>query len=340
MNWANPLYLEILWVIPVLIFFFILGRKKELKFIKSTVDKHLHPHFHTKSYKKETIQFYLYLSSLAFLIIATAGPRWGLKPKPMKGKGIDIMFAIDASKSMYCEDVKPNRMTVAKLVLSSLIDKLAGIGRIGITVFGGDGYLLCPLTTDFATAKLYLSTIDPGLIPAPGTNLERAIEVSSSAFSSNKRYGKVIILITDGDNLQGNPISAAKEAAKKGIRIYTVAVGTPEGAPVPIIDSTGTLKGYKKDSKGNTIISKANIPILRAVSEAGGGKFIFLSPQGYNALYRELRKFKRHNLKGEDQIALQEKYQYFLGISILLFTLALFINKRKKAGSVIHFLLF
>jgi len=330
MNWAHTAYLETLWIIPISIFFFIIGRKRELNFLKNTVDSHLREQFHTKSYKKETVQFYLFLSALTFLILATSGPRWGLRPKPIKGKGIDIMFAIDASKSMYCEDVKPNRMTIAKLVLSSLIDKLAGIGRVGITAFGGDGYPMCPLTTDFATAKLYLSTIEPGFIPSPGTDLQRAIEVSAGAFSSNKRYGKVIILITDGDNLQGNPISAAKEAAKKGIRIYTVAVGTPEGAPVPIIDSTGTLKGYKKDKKGNPIISRANISVLKGITEAGGGKFIYLSPQGYNMLYGELKRLKRHNLKGESQTDLQEKYQYFLGISILLFILALFINKRKR----------
>jgi len=330
MNWAHPGYLEILWAIPILIFLFIIARKREYKFLKDTVDTKLQPDFHTKSWGKEKLQFSLYLVSLAFLIISASGPRWGEKSRKIKGKGIDIMFSIDASKSMYCQDIKPDRMAVAKLVLSSLIDKLGGIGRISITAFAGNSYLLCPLTTDFSTAKLYLSTIEPGLIPSPGTNLERAIEVSTNAFFASKRYGKVIILITDGDNLQGDPISAAKESARKGVKVYTIVVGTPEGAPVPIIDSTGALKGYKKDKKGNPIISRANIPMLRAISQAGEGKFIILTSQGYNMLYRELKRLKRHTIKGEDQIELEEKYQYFLGISIILLIMGMLINKRRK----------
>ncbi|MEO0161988.1 MAG: VWA domain-containing protein, partial [candidate division WOR-3 bacterium] len=216
-KWAEPKYLYLLLVLPVMWLGFILLYLQKKRALKKFADDNLIP-FLIEMFNGRMfwIKSLLFLGAVLFLIISLARPKWGEKLQIYKGKGIDIVIALDASKSMYAQDVKPSRLERAKQDIAYLLNNL-GTHQVGITAFAGDCYVMCPLTTDIDAAKLFLDIIEPNMIPRPGTNIARAIEVSSSLFNPKEETHKALILFTDGDNLEGDPLPALEKAIDQGV---------------------------------------------------------------------------------------------------------------------------
>ncbi len=240
-----------------------------------------------------------------------------------KGRGIDIVVALDASRSMLASDVKPSRLEAAKAAISQLLDRLSA-NQVAIAAFAGECYVMCPLTPDVEAAKLFLDIIDPGNIPKPGTNIQRAIEVSSTLFNPKENASKALVLITDGDNLEGDPLAAARAAAGQGIRIYAVGVGTPEGSTVP--EGGG---GYTKDRDDKIVISRLAERMMLVMAKAADGRYFRSQTVNLDQLAAELERLKKKDIGGGEFVEYEERYQYFLALAFLLAFAGVLVSDRR-----------
>ena len=273
-------------------------------------------------------KFTMLVLAYACLIIALADPQTGSKLEKIKRKGIDIVIALDVSNSMLAQDIKPNRLERAKQTISKLIDNLEN-DRIGLIVFAGKAYTQMPITTDYAAAKLFLSTINPGQIAVQGTAIGEAIDQSIQSFGSSKQ-SKAIILITDGENHEDDAVSKAREAAAKGIAVYTIGMGSPEGAPIPIYNADIQI-GYKKDHEGNTIITRLDEKMLQDIANAGNGIFVRANntQAGLKEVFDEVNKMQKSEYDSQIFSDYEDRYQLFLFIALLLLLIEVFIFERK-----------
>jgi Ca-activated chloride channel family protein len=326
-KWAEPGYLYLLLLIPLIILgLFILYLQKK-KALKKFADEGLIPilieSFNGKLFLLKSL---LFVISLILLIISLARPKWGEKLQIYKGRGIDVVIALDASKSMYAQDIKPSRLQRAKQDISYLLDNL-GTHQVGITAFAGDCYVMCPLTTDIDGAKLFLDIIEPDMIPRPGTNISRAIDVSASLFNPKEETHKALIIFTDGDNLEGDPMPAVQRAIEQGIKIFTIGIGTPEGAPIPESSTGGVV--YKKDKDGNIVMTRLADRLLLLIARASNGRFFRTEGPYIERLIDELNAIKKKEFGGGEYVQFEERYQYFLVIGFCLMFLSIFLSDRK-----------
>lgn len=247
----------------------------------------------------------------------------------MKRKSLDIVFILDVSKSMLAQDIKPSRLNRAKLEISSFIDRLRD-DRVGICAFAGDAYVFCPLTMDYSTAKLFLEIMSPETMPKPGTNIGAAIRKAMDTFGEEEQKYKVCILITDGENLTGDPLEIANEAAQKGIRIYTVGLGTSAGEPIPEYDEYGNVQGYKRDDEENIVMSKLDEIILGRIALITNAKYVRASEKlGLDKIYSAISRLTRRELEAQLSVHYEDRFQYPLGLAILCLALGLMLSDRK-----------
>ncbi|MBI5868747.1 MAG: VWA domain-containing protein [candidate division Zixibacteria bacterium] len=267
----------------------------------------------------------LLLLSLALSILAVARPQWGARAVMLKRRGLDIVVALDVSKSMLATDIKPDRLTRAKREISGVLDRLAG-DRIGLVVFAGDAFVQCPLTLDGAAARLLLDAVDARSAGRPGTSITEAIKTAGDMFETNEHQFKVMILVTDGESHEGDDLSAAQDAAKAGIRIYTVGVGTPSGEPIPEFDENGRQTGFKKDESGQVVLSKLDEVSLQKIALATEGRYFRAGPteMEIDALFGELSKLEKKEMEGRLFTEFEERFQFLL-LPAFLFLLAEFI---------------
>jgi len=328
-KWVLPQYLYLLLVIPVFIIgiiFYMIRKKTRLnKFI----DKNIIPRLtDSVSQHLQVLKSVLFVLGLAFLIIGLARPKWGEKLKVYKGKGIDVVIALDASRSMLAQDIKPDRLSRAKTEIALLLDNLT-TDRVGITAFAGECYVMCPLTTDIEAAKLFLDIISPDVVPKPGTNLEKAVLISNSLFNPEEETYKALILFTDGDNLAGNPMSAVQRIKDAGVKLFTIGVGTTEGSPVPETDQRGNFLSYKKDKEDKIVMSRLSERLLIILSKATDGRYFRTEGLYMNRLVDELNKIKQKEIGGGEYIEYEERYQFFLLCAFVLMFVGLFLSDRK-----------
>jgi len=269
-HFAQPNYLFLLLLVPLflgLFYYSNLVRKRKLaKFGDYELLKDLMPNV---SQTRQRIKFYLTLAALTLIIIAIARPQFGASTESVKRRGIEVMIALDVSNSMLAKDVSPSRLEKAKQMLSKLSESLSN-DKVGVIVFAGEAQMQIPLTADYVAAKMFLSSIEPGMISRQGTAIGSAIDLGIQGLSTNSKTGKTIIVITDVENHEDNAIDAAKLAAEKGIMVNVVGIGTPEGSPIP---AAGTMS-YKKDLSGNVIISKLDEQMGKEVAAAGKGMYV------------------------------------------------------------------
>jgi Ca-activated chloride channel family protein len=267
----------------------------------------------------------LLLLSLALVIFAAARPQWGARAVMLKRRGLDIIVALDVSKSMLATDVKPDRLTRAKREISGVLDRLAG-DRIGLVVFAGDAFVQCPLTLDAAAARLLLDAVDARSAGRPGTAIAEAITTATDMFETNERQFKVLILVTDGESTEGDALMAAQDAAKAGIRIYSVGVGTPSGEPIPVYDEGGKQTGFKKDEAGQVVLSKLDEVSLQKCALVTEGRYFRAGPTEIeiDALFDELSKLEKKEMEGRLFTEFEERFQYLL-LPAFLFLLAEFV---------------
>jgi Ca-activated chloride channel homolog len=329
-RFANPEYLYALYLLPLLAAAYWLiykSAQKDLsRFAESKMRRILIPSF---SNFKGFLKFNLIIFALAFLIIAASNPQVGSRVQEVKQSGIDVFILLDVSLSMKAEDIKPNRLDRAKMQISNLMGKLRG-DRIGLIVFSGDAYIQIPLTTDYSAANLFLNAVDFNTVPQPGTAIGPAIELAVRSFNYEQNTQKAIVLITDGEENQGNPLTAVKDAVSKGIKIYSIGLGSPDGVPIPVYN--GNQMTFKKDREGNTVMTRLDEKILIEIASAGQGKYY----QGnnyqdqLNDIYNDLSSLEKTEFGVKKVTDYEDRFYYFLIPAILLLLIEIFVTEKKS----------
>ncbi|HAR64301.1 MAG: hypothetical protein DKM50_02170 [Candidatus Margulisiibacteriota bacterium] len=332
MRFANNYYLFLLWSIPVFIVAYIVFVRHSSRLISRIGDAEVVKKMYAnKSRQKTTIKYVLRIAVLGLLILAIARPQYGFKMQPVTRKGLDVVVAVDTSKSMLTEDIKPNRLIKAKHEIKSFVNKLRG-DRIGIIAFSGNAFIQCPLTIDYEAASLFVNNIDTDTVPEPGTNISKAIETSLLVFGNKERKYKVILLITDGEDLDNNALAAAKKAAREGVIIFTVGIGSVQGEPIPQLDNDGVKVGYKKDRNGTIIVSRLNEKLLKDIALTTEGGYYHASPAEFelDTIYKEIRSMDQKEIRSKLAEQYEDRYQYPLFLAFMLLLLELLISERKR----------
>jgi Ca-activated chloride channel family protein len=335
MRFAAPEYLWWLLGLPILIGLFILAFRRRTRALQAFGDLRLLRRLSTSaSLERRIIKAALLVAAALFLVLALARPQWGAKLETVTRRGVDVIVAVDTSLSMLAEDVKPNRMAQARAAVGSFVDLLRG-DRVGLVAFAGTSYVACPLTLDYTAARMFVDVLDVDLIPTQGTAIAEAIESAIAAFHPGERRYKVLVLITDGEDHEGNVAAAARAAATEGITIYTVGVGSPSGEPIPLRNARGDIIGYKEDKEHRKVTSRLGESDLEAVALATGGKYFRSTPEGLelHRVYEEISRMDQRTLSGRTLTAYEERYQLPLGAAILLFLIEAALGERRRQGT-------
>lgn len=269
------------------------------------------------------------LSTLAFTVIVfiLARPQFGSKLEIVKTEGVEIVIALDVSNSMLARDINPSRMEKAKMMLSKLLDDLEN-DKVGLVVFAGDAYTQLPITTDYVSAKMFINSINPGMVPTQGTAIGQAIKMSMNAFSPESTAEQAIIVITDGENHEDDPVVVAKEAAEKGIKVSVVGIGSDRGAPIPV---AGSNNNFIKDAQGRTVVTKLDETTAQEVAKAGKG--IYVRADNTNgalqALINEVHTMKSAEFERKTYSEYNEQFPGLAWIALLLLLIDAFLLDRK-----------
>jgi len=280
---------------------------------------------------KPKLKFLLILIAFVLLVVGLTDPQIGSKLEKVKREGIDLMLVLDVSNSMLAEDIKPNRLERSKMAISSLIDKLQG-DRLGIIIFAGNAYKQLPLTTDYSAAKLFLSAVDTKIVPTQGTAIGEAIDMAAQSFGDTE-HNKAIIVITDGENHEDDAIGAARNAAEKGIKVFTIGMGLPEGSPIPVYNAYGNRTGFKKDRQGKTVITKLNEDMLRQIAAAGDGAYARANnaSTGLRKIFDEISQIEKKEIETKQFTDFEDRFQIYIGLALFLMVIELLIVLKKSS---------
>lgn len=326
----HPYYFYLLALIPVMVIiyiFMVIWKKRVRKdFGDPALLKKLAPE---QSHIKPVLKLVLALLIIASLTVALVNPQVGSRLETVKREGVDIVFAIDVSKSMLAEDIRPNRLEKAKQLVSRTLDKLVS-DRVGIIIYAGSAYPQLPITTDYSAARLFLKTVDTDIIPSQGTAIADAIDLAASYFDDENQKNRVLVMLTDGEDHEEGFEEAAREAEKKGIKIFTIGIGTERGAPIPDIRQGYTI-GYKKDNTGQVVISKLNASSLQEIASISDGDYINGSNtrETVNFLMDHISKMQKTEFESQVFADYEDQFQWFLGLALLLLVLDALILERK-----------
>lgn len=329
-QFANPEFLYLLFILPVLfggfIYLNIKKRKDVEKLGNLKMVKRLMPEL---SLKRSYLKFWLIFSAVALGIVMVARPQFGTKIEKIDKQGIELVIAIDVSNSMLARDVTPDRLSRAKQILHKIIDERTN-DKIAIVVFAGEAYVQLPMTSDIQSAKIFLDNIDPSLVPVQGTVIGSAINIAMNSFTSEKDIAKSIILITDGESHEDNGVEMAQRAAEAGIQVNVVGIGTAAGSPIPVSPNSNEMK---KDNEGQTVITKLNEQMCQEIAQAGKGKAIIAdnSNSALKSLQEELDKLQKKDIEGTAYSEYDEKFQFFAwGVLILLLLEICIFDKKNQ----------
>ena len=316
-------------LIPALYAVALALRKRRIRrFGDPKMVAHLMPHY---SRAKGWVRIILFTLAFFFFVIGLSRPQIGAKLSERQTKGAEIMICLDVSNSMLAQDYTPCRLERAKLAISSLVDKLHD-DRIGLIIFAGSSFVQLPVTTDYVSAKMFLSSIDAGSVPVQGTAIGDAIHTAMKSFSAQSEKSRVIILISDGENHEDDAVAAAKEAAQAGIRIYTVGVGSAAGQPIPV---DGELL---RDKDGNIVVTHLDEKTLRQIAEAGGGAYIQAGNEefGVNPIINDIRAMEGELFSSVVFEEYDEQYMYFFAIALILLVIEMLVGERKNARKLFN----
>ena len=336
MHFARPEYLYLLWGIPVLAAFFAWSMRRRRKalalLISPALERHLVVEF---SRARAVARTLLELVFFTTAVVALARPQWGAKLETVRRHGVDIVVALDTSYSMNAEDVSPSRLEKAKSEVRSLIGRLRG-DRIGLVVFAGSAVVQCPLTLDYGAANLFLDAVGAGMVPEPGTALAAAITTSTAAFSTRERKYKVLVIVTDGEDLEGDVAEATRRAKEDGVLIFTVGVGTPEGRPIPVRDEKGDVVEYRKDPNGQVVLSRLDERTLAQIAlETGGRYYRATTSEGeLEAIYDEVSRLEKKELESKLFQNYEDRFQYPLSVAVAAMIGVLAMSERRSRSRV------
>jgi len=324
-------FLYLLAGIPALIIIYIISyqiKKKSIsKFGNPSVVSHLMPDI---SSLRSHLKFIILTLALISIIFALSGPQFGSKLKEIKRKGIEIIIALDISNSMLAEDIKPDRLERSKQAILRLLDQLDN-DRIGLIVFAGDAYTQVPITTDYDGTRMFLNNINTDIVSRQGTAIDKAIRLAGNSFTQDAEANKAIIIISDGENHEGDAIQAAEQANEKGIKVYTIGMGSHDGAPIPIRGAYSQSE-FLKDRQGNVVTSKLNSKMLSQIAMAGGGRYYHATSTnvGLNKLFNELDKLDKVEIDTKVYSEYEEQFPVLVWIALGLIILDFLILERKN----------
>ena len=326
-KFANPnaLFLYLLLLFAVGVYFYASYRRKSAlrKYGDPELLSALMPEV---SSHRPQIKFWITFVAMCFMVLLIARPQFGSKVETVKRHGIETVIALDISNSMLAEDVAPSRLEKSKNIISRLVDSFED-DKVGLIVFAGDAFIQLPITSDFISAKMFLESINPGLITRQGTNIKAAIDMATRSFTPNEGVGKAIIIITDGENHEGGATEAAKAAAEKGMSVYVMGVGSLEGSPIP----TGS-NDFRRDKEGNVIVTKLNEKMCQEIAAAGNGVYIRIdnTNNAQKILQKEIDKLAKADIETAVYSEYDEQFQAVAWIALVLLLLEMLLMVKKN----------
>lgn len=330
-RFEHPYYLWLLLLIPLFWLLFVLREMWRKRRLQRVMDLRLAQALAPQASRvKPWLKLSIYSLGFAALVAAVANPQSGSKMEEVKRKGVDIMLALDISNSMKAEDLYPNRLERAKRSIQELMTYLKS-DRIGIVVFAGEAFVQLPITTDYSAAKLFLNSIEPDLISTQGTDIGKAIELCMNSFDFESPTSKVIIVISDGENHEESSIQAAEQAAKDGVVVHSIGMGSPEGAPIPIYVN-GQRVGFRKNKEGNTVVTKLDETMLSQLAGKTGGLFVRSSnsESGMSYIFDEVERMEKVEYGSKVYTDFEDQFQYLLLPALILLIIELIIPNRKS----------
>ncbi|MFC4267829.1 VWA domain-containing protein [Polaribacter marinivivus] len=326
----EPIYFYVLAIIPVMIVIFLLvlwwKKRTQKKFADLELLEQLAPN---SSVFKSTLKLLILSLGIAFLVLALVNPKMGSKLKTVKREGVDIVFALDVSRSMLAEDIAPNRLEKAKQVISKIIDNL-GSDRVGVIIYAGNSYPLLPITTDHAAANMFLQNASPDLVSSQGTAINEALELAKTYYNNDEQTNRFLVIISDGEDHQEETKQMAQNLSNDGVKVYTIGVGTEKGGPIPLRES-GDLVGYKKDRKGETVITKRNAEVLQNIADIANGKYIDgnITENPVKEISSIMANAQKSEFETKQFSDYKDQFQWFLGIGVFFLLLDVFLFEKK-----------
>ncbi|MBS3992811.1 MAG: VWA domain-containing protein [Bacteroidetes bacterium] len=326
----NYFYLLLLIPVLVLVFLYVSWWKKKVRkqFAEPELLEKLIPE---KSTFKPIIKLVFLSLGILFLVIALANPKMGIKLKTIKRQGVDIVFALDVSKSMLAEDIAPNRLEKSKQLINKVIDKL-GSDRVGVIVYAGSAYPLLPITTDLASAKMFLQMANPEMVSDQGTAMNEALSKAMTYFDNDEQTNRFLFIVSDGEDHEGNSDQVAQQAAENGVRIFTVGVGSDKGSTIPI-KQNGIFVEYKKDQNGEVVITKLNETILNQIASEGNGNYILgnNTNETVDEIENIISNAEKKEFETKEFSDFKDQFQWFIGFGLLfLIVETLMFDKKTK----------
>ena len=328
----EPIYFYLFAIIPLLIVIFLLAfwwkKSTQKKFINDRLLKKLAPN--TSAFKA-VLKFIFLLIGISFLVISLTNPKMGTKLKTVKREGVDVVFALDVSKSMLAEDIAPNRLEKAKQIITKIIDKL-GSDRVGIIIYAGNAYPLLPITTDHAAAKMFLQNAGPDLVSSQGTAINEALNLAKTYYNNDEQTNRFLVIISDGEDHQEETKQVAANMSKEGVKVYAIGVGTEQGSPIPM-KVNGSLIGYKKDRNGETVITQRKPDVLESVANVAGGRYIDGNKTSKPVDFIEelISNAQKNEFETKQFSDYKDQFQWFVGLGLLFLVIdSFFLDKKTK----------
>ena len=328
----EPKYFYLFISIAILVVMYILvaiwKRHKQRKFADLALLDKLSPQ---KSNFKPVLKIVVIAIGLSFLIISMVNPKMGTQLKTIKRQGVDIVFALDVSKSMLAEDIAPNRLEKSKQIITKIVDKL-GSDRVGIIIYAGSAYPLLPITTDHASAKMFLQNAHPDMVSSQGTAINEALKLAKTYFDDDTQTNRFLFIISDGEDHEENSSVIAKEILNEGIITYTIGIGSNKGGPIPI-KRNGKFLGYKKDKEDEVVITKLDVETLKEIANSGKGKYIYgnNTSKTIDVIEELLLKADKKEFETKQYSDYKDQFQWFIGLGLLFLVLDIFLlNKKTK----------
>ncbi|OBY64761.1 BatB protein [Polaribacter reichenbachii] len=311
-------------VIYLLVFWW--KKRTQRKFSNPELLKKIAPN---SSIFKNTLKLVMLILSIAFLVISLVNPKMGSKLKTVKREGVDVVFALDVSKSMLAEDIAPNRLEKAKQIISKIIDQL-GSDRVGVIIYAGNSYPLLPITTDHAAANMFLQNANPDMVSSQGTAINEALELAKTYYNNDEQTNRFLIIISDGEDHQEETKQVAQNLSNEGVKIYTIGVGTEKGGPIPM-RVNGSMIGYKKDNKGETVITKRKPEVLEDIADAANGRYIDgnITEEPVKRITEIIANAQKSEFETKQFSDYKDQFQWFLAIAILFLLLDVFLFDKK-----------
>lgn len=325
----EPIYFYLFTVLPVLIVLFIAvlwwKKRTQKKFAEIGLLAKIAPNY---SLFKSVLKLVFLCVGFSFLILSLVNPKMGTKLKTVKREGVDIVFALDVSKSMLATDIAPNRLEKSKQIINKIIEKL-GSDRVGVIVYAGNSYPLLPITTDHASAKMFLQNANPDMVSSQGTAINEALDLAKTYYNNDEQTNKFLVIISDGEDHEKNTIEIAEEISNDGIKVYTIGVGTEKGGPITIVNNG--IKSFKKDRKGEVVITQRHADVLKEIAEKANGKYIDgnLTDKPVNAIIDVVSNAQKHEFETKQFSDYKDQFQWFVAIGLLFLILDVFLHEKK-----------